>query len=288
MSTNMKCLVTALAIILIAGMCIPASYAQDRTIQLYRADNSTGAFLGIRMTDVTKENMSEYKLDRPQGVIVESVVEESPAESAGLQAKDVILEFDGVKVRSTVQFSRLVKETPVGREVQLSISRAGKRNNIAVQLAGQSEQRAEGRAFVVPAPLGDSGRGDPIYRFRFNEPFPESWFPGDGTPRLGISIQSLTDQLAGYLGVPGNNGILVTSVMEGSPSAGKLQAGDVIVRADGQTVSDPANLRRILQRTTSETISLDVVRNKREIKVVVDLSGDAGKEGGSGGKEYKL
>jgi serine protease Do len=287
MSKGLKCLAATLAIMTAAAVGIPSSYAQNRVLQFFSSDNSSGAYLGIWMADVTKENMSEYKLDSPQGVIVESVAKDSPAESADLKEKDVILEFDGFKVRSTIQLSRLVKETPVGREVEVLISRDGKRKNITVRLGKRSEQSAEGRSFVVPAPLGERNNRDFHFRIPDNAPFGGPEALRDGTPRLGITILALTDQLGIYFDVPGQRGVLVTSVREGSPSAGKLQAGDVIIRADGKTVNDPAGLRVIVQRATKDTISFDVIRDKKEIKVVVDFPGDTGKEGGKS-KEYKL
>ncbi len=286
MSTKLRFLATASAIILTVGVWIPASYAQNRTIQILPAGETSGAFLGIRMTDVTQENMSEYKLDSVQGVIVEFVVEGSPAESAGLREKDVILEFDGLKVRSIIQFSRLVKETPVGRGVEMLISRAGKRENLTAKLGDQGGRRiasGSGTGEALPAPF--YGPGDPGFNYRI--PAPPEWIQPRAPHMLGITIQALTGQLASYLGVPGKNGVLVTSVMEESTSAGKLQAGDVIVRADGNAVDSPQGLTMILQRTSGDTISLDVIRDKKEIKVVVGLSDVEGKEDGNG-KGFKL
>lgn len=286
MCKSHRYLAAAAAILLTAGVWFPSSYAQNRDIQIFSPADSSGAFLGIRMSDVTGKNMSEYKLDSVSGVIVESVVEGSPAEKADLQEKDVILEFDGVKVLSTIQLSRLVRETPVGREVELGISRDGRRKNISVRLEGRNEQRAESRSFVIPSPWEGQGLGFYRYRFPDNSPVPY-WDLGEGSPRLGISIQPLTEQLADYFKVPGKKGVLVTSVDENFPSAGKLQAGDVIIRAEGKDVADPVDLTGILQRATGDAIKLDVIRDKKEIKVVVDLSSDTGKESGSG-KEYKL
>ena len=87
---------------------------------------SSGAYLGIQMADVTASNMSQYKLSSERGVIVRSVVKGSPAEAANLQNGDVILEFAGYPVWSSLQLSRLVQETPVGRKVELIVSRDGK------------------------------------------------------------------------------------------------------------------------------------------------------------------
>ncbi|MBN2241563.1 MAG: PDZ domain-containing protein [Acidobacteria bacterium] len=286
MSKSHRYLAAAAAFLLAAGLLFPSSYAQNRVLQLFSPDDSSDAFLGIRMTDVTEKNVSEYKLDSVSGVIVESVVEGSPAEKAALQEKDVLLEFDGAKVRSTMQLSRLVRETPVGREVDLVISRDGKQKSMKVQLEQRNELRSESRSIVIPAPFGEGGDRSFSYRFPDNFPMPEQW-EDRGAPRLGITVQAITEQLADTLKVPGKRGVLVTSVREESPSAGKLQAGDVIIRADGRTVSDPANLRMVLQRAEGDTISLDVIRDRKEIKVIVNLPGDTGREGGTG-REYKL
>lgn len=287
MSKSLRFTAAALAIVLAVGVWIPLSFAQDRVLQFLSSDNSSGAFLGIRMIDITEENMSEHELDSVQGVIVESVVAGSPAESADLEEKDVVLEFDGLKVRSTSQFSRLVKETPVGREVELVISRDGKRKKITVRLGDRNEQQAENRSFTIPAPFGESGRRGFFYRIPDDTPLFEPWTDNFGAPKLGITVQAITEQMGEYLNVPGKRGVLVTSVREESPSTGKLKAGDVIIRAEGREVMDPVGLQVVLQRAAGKTIGLDVIRDKKEIKVVVDLPGDKGKEG-STGKEYKL
>ncbi len=286
MSMSLGRFTVTLAVILAVGVWVPSSNAQNRGIQILSPESSSGAFLGIRMKDVTEDNMSEYKLDAVQGVIVESVVEGSPAETAELQEKDVILEYDGLKVRSTFQFSRLVRETPAGRGVGLVISRSGKRKNVTVRLQDRGGRRMESGTLTLPEPFYSPG--DRYFNYRIPD-LPE-WNPdmiGRAPHRLGITIQALTDQMAGYLGVPGKNGVLVTSVMESSPSQGKLQAGDVIVRADGNAVGDPAALTRVLQRTSEDTISLDVIRDKKEINVVVNLA-DADGKPGEDGEEYKL
>ncbi|MBN2318964.1 MAG: PDZ domain-containing protein [Acidobacteria bacterium] len=286
MRRSLRYLATIIAIGLAVGVWFPSSYAQDRVLRIFSNDDSSGAFLGIRMTDVTEENMSEYDLDSVQGVIVESVVDGSPAEAADLQEKDVILEFDGLKVRSKIQFSRLVKETPVGRDVEVLISRDGKRKNIKVRLEEQNEQRAESRSFVLPEPFGERDNRGFYYRFPEDLPMPERWMDRTA-PTLGITVQAIPDQLGEFFEVPEKRGVLVTSVRQNSPSAGKLKAGDVIIRVEGREVSDPAVLQSILQRTEGEKIGLDVIRDKKEIRVVVSFPGDNGKEAGDG-KEYKL
>ena len=106
-------------------------------------------------------------------------------------------------------------------------------------------------------------------------------------PTLGITVQAITDQFGDYLKVPDKKGVLVTSVRQNSPSAGKLKAGDVIIRVEDREVSDPAVLQSILQRAKGEKINLDVIRDKKEIRVVVSFPDDDVEESGSG-KTYKL
>ena len=66
------------------------------------------------------------------GVLIEEVSEDSPAATAGLKKGDVVVEFDGERVRSVRQFTRLVSETPAGRQVPASVLRDGQR--VAVNL----------------------------------------------------------------------------------------------------------------------------------------------------------
>ena len=80
-----------------------------------------GAQIGVQVRDVGSDDSKAP----PSGVIVDEVQADSPAEKAGVKAGDTILEFDGERVRSAKQFSRLVQETPVGRKVQAVLSRNG-------------------------------------------------------------------------------------------------------------------------------------------------------------------
>src|SRR5690349_14027021 len=70
-----------------------------------------GASIGVRVRDLTADDRQKAKLDSPGGVFVESVVAGTPAEKSGIKSGDVILEFDGERVRSVRAFTRLVSET---------------------------------------------------------------------------------------------------------------------------------------------------------------------------------
>lgn len=260
---------SVMAVLMFLGLALQAPAQQAQVLRL----EAGGAFLGIQMEDVTPDNMATYKLNSERGVIVRSVEKGSPAEAAGVQEKDVILEYAGTPVFSSMELSRLVRETPPGRKVDIAVSRDGKRVALSAKVAEREGplSRVE-RGFQI-MPRGDS-RG---FAFSF-PPGMEQGLPfgGElrtGRPRLGVSLQPLTDQMAAFFGVTGRKGVLVTSVTEGSAAAGKLRAGDVIVSADGQPVNDPEDLTRIVQGKNEGALDLKVIRDKKEVTVSVTLPG---------------
>lgn len=277
-----KYIIAVLVLVLAGSLATPICQAQAQPRVFTRVLNidPDGGYLGIGMKEVTVDNMSTYKLKEERGVIINSVVQGSPAEEAKLQEKDVILEFADIHVWSTQQFSRLVKETPVGRTVELGISRDGKRLELAVKI-GKREARSDragneaGRnMWVLPAPndrlFEDYFRGLPD-----GIPVPRT----AGRPRLGVTLLPLTDQLGEHLGVPGGKGALVSSVAKDSPSAGKLNSGDVITEADGKTVNNPDDLARVVRENEGGTITLKVIRDKKEMTITVSLPSEEHQRG---------
>ena len=284
-------IVTAIAIAVLS-LSVPGGTTSAAAQEVYSIEKNVqigldGAYLGIEMEDVTADNMASYKLAGERGVIVRSVMKGSPAEAAGLQEKDVILEFAGTSVQSVQQMRRLVRETPVGRKVDLVVSRGGMKINLTAKIGKRETGR--GGAENEPDIMMFGAPGGRTFHFRTPEGgnWPEmpgmpgmgpSWKEESSKPRLGVTLQPLTDQLAEFLGVPGRKGVLVSSVVEGSPAVGKLKAGDVIVRADNQPIEDLADLTRIVRgKPEGGKLELKAVRDKKEIVITVDLAGTGAK-----------
>ncbi len=254
----------------------PPAQAQRRTmpdrsaIVVAQGENS---YLGIRMEDVTAADVGRYKLSAERGVIVKGVDKGSPAESAGIKLDDVILEYGSMSVFSAAQLARMVRETPAGRKVEIVVSRDGKRITLSAEIGGRGagpKWAPNGEGFQF---FGPEGR-----MFQFRIPGGNQFFydaPGlggaFGRTRLGVTVEPLTDQMADFLGVKERRGVLVTSVVQDSPAASKLRAGDVIVQADGQNVYGPEDLARIIRDKDDGTVQFKVVREKQELSVSVDL-----------------
>lgn len=222
--------------------------------------------LGVQVKNVTPDQAKELKLPGVYGAVVQEVEDDTPAAKAGLQANDVLLSFDGERVRSVEQLRRLVRETPTERPVKIEYSRNGKTRSADVTLE-QREARMEmpdmeGRdySFQVPIPHVEIPRVE----------IPDMFWVESG-PRLGISGDELTPQLADYFGVKQGKGVLVREVMVGSAAArAGLQAGDVIVNVDGEATPGVGALRHALRKSEKE-ITVTFVRNRQEQSVKVTL-----------------
>ena len=263
----------AIAVISLACcMTLPFSNAQSRVFSNVLQLDTSGAYLGIEMEDVNASNLSKYKLNSERGVIVRSVVKGSPAEAANIKEDDVILEFGGYQVWSSLQMSRFVRETPVGRKVDLVVSRDGKRISLSAKLEKREGQTELSRRNPLPEEL--FGPGQRSFQFRWPDGSGSGATEGpsvDSRPRLGVTVQPLTDQLSEFLGVPNKKGVLVSSVAEGSPSAGILKSGDVIISVDGKGVDSPADLPQMIRAKSEGSVKLTVIRDKKEISVTVNL-----------------
>lgn len=207
-----------------------------------------GAEIGVRIADGSDG-----------GVVVEEVQPDSPAEKAGLKRSDVIVEFDGERVRSARQFGRLVQETPPGRAVKATVTREGQRKDVQIT---PTEGRGATMLFDgdrMRERLGDLAARLPDVNFNFDFDMPGS-LPGR---RLGVTVDELTHQLADYFGA--KDGLLVTAVTDGSAAArAGLKAGDVITSINGDRITSREDLVRGLRDATNEEMTIGIVRDKNE------------------------
>jgi len=242
---------------------VSARWEPSQVVQVF----SGGSYIGVSVRDVDAEDAKRAKLPAPGGVLVEDVREDSPAQKAGFMEGDVVVEFDGERVRSTRQFTRLVQETPADREVAAVVMRDGQRLTLSVQPATPEGIRAlrdrDWEGLVVPRPPRPPRAPAPPAPAPFHlMPRFEHFFSSSG--RLGVTVDSLSEQLAAYFGT--EDGVLVTSVTSGSAAdkAG-VKAGDIVVSINGTTIDSPSELSRGVQRLEDgDEFTLEVVRDKQK------------------------
>jgi len=222
-----------------------------------------GASIGVRVRDLTSDDLKKASPDSQAGVFVDSVVPGTPAEKAGIKAGDVILEFDGERVRSVRGLTRLVSETPPQRTVKAVIVRDGSR-----------------RTFDV-TPERDRFTSDNVFRLNPGLPMlkPPADLPVPQLPQgrlryrgfIGVTLDPIAGELSDHFGVSG--GVLISAVDLDSPAArAGLRAGDVITAANGEPVKQPSDVNAAVRNVRpGSKLELTIVRDRKEMTVAVDV-----------------
>ena len=242
--------------------------------ELTLLEDEGGSWLGIETQEVTAEKAKELKLSAERGVVIGKVLEDSPAAKSGLKDGDVITAINGQPVEGTVQFRRMVRETPAGRSLQLTVWRDGRSQSINATLGKMQENRkqwmsAMPQVFKFEAP--DMPEVAPIPGIPSLE-----WDGGNllmNRPRLGIDAEDISGQLGSYFGAPDGEGILVRDVNPGSAAekAG-VKAGDVITSLNGDRIHGVAELRsKLAAAGEGKTAKLGVTRNKSSLTLDVEI-----------------
>jgi serine protease Do len=230
-----------------------------------------GSYLGVDTRDVTSDRLAALHLKEEKGVEVTMVDEDAPAGKAGLTEQDVILTLNGTEVESVEQLRRMIRETPPGRAVTLGISRNGQPLTIKVQLADRKKDFAYSYgpnskhfSFAIPPipPIPSMPEID----------LPVSVVMVHSSMRSGLMVENLTPQLGDFFGAKNGQGVLVRSVEKGScaEKAG-FRAGDVIVKVNGESITDSSDFGHALRSRKDNTATISVIRDKKEQTITLTL-----------------
>ncbi|MEY4094475.1 MAG: putative periplasmic serine endoprotease DegP-like precursor, partial [Acidobacteriota bacterium] len=205
---NVKFGVFCLGLLSAIGIAVSGLNAQTwvqaepgRRVEVQRPEvmvlDGRGAQLGVMVSDVDAKATTG-------GVKIDEVNDDSPAEKAGIKAGDVVVEYDGERVRSARQFTRLVQETPEGRSVAIALLRDGKRQT--VNATPETGRMTWNVGPEVDRAMREAERGMREFRFdttpdfRFDSREPRRFeyrIPDRATPfmtqprgRLGVTVQS--------------------------------------------------------------------------------------------------
>jgi serine protease Do len=207
------------------GFAIPASQAAPIIEQLRSGGHVERGWLGVQIQQIDDEIAAGLGLESPNGALVASVVDESPASKAGLQPGDVIVGFEDEEIEDIKDLTRRVAAVPPDSEIELEVWRDGDTLEIDVDLGENPED-------IANKASGMAGDGD------------------ESTAGLGLSLLPLTSENRQRFGVDeGIEGALVAGVAPGSPAALKgLRPGDVILRVGQEAVSAPAGVVEEVER----------------------------------------
>src|SRR5882672_7161487 len=168
-------------------------------------DSGTSSYLGVDISDVSKDRMGALKLKEEHGVEVTMVDQDAPAGKAGVKEHDVILSVNNQAVESVEQLRRMIHEIPAGRTVEIGISRDGQVSTLKAQLAERNKTFGSNHEFnwVMP-PVNIPA----IHIPKIN--IPEMDFQTvvvmRSPSRSGLMVENLTPQLGEFFGVKSGNG----------------------------------------------------------------------------------
>jgi len=210
------------------GFAIPTNSVKELLPQLKEKGKVVRGYLGTTVQKVTPEIADSLGLKSAEGALVAEVLQDSPAERAGVKVGDVIVEFDRKAIKSSADLPPLVARAAPGSTVEAKILRAGKEIALPLTVGEMKDKEV-----IASAPQGE----------------------------LGLSVQPLTPELAQSLGIERAEGLVVTSVVPGSASdeAG-LRRGDVIAQVNRRPVKNMADYEREIARAEKGKSLLFLVR----------------------------
>ena len=200
------------------SFAIPIDIAMDVVAQLRESGRVARGWLGVLIQDVDRDLAESFGLDRPAGALVAQVLDDSPAEAAGLKAGDVVLTFNGVDIQTSSQLPHVVGLIPPGTRVRAEIMRDGKRETLRVEVGDLPEDIESPRR----------GRAGPQETEK---------------DALGITVTSLSDAERRELG---GDGVKVTAVEQGAAARAGIRQGDIIQTINRQPVTNPEQLRELV------------------------------------------
>ena len=227
------------------GFAIAANLARPVIHQLREFGEIRRGWLGVRIQPVTDEIAESLSLDEPRGALVASVFDPGPAATAGFEAGDVILTFDGKDVPRVRALPRIVAETEIGKAVEVEVWRKGEKISLSVEIGELKEDE------VAALASGGPGGG-----------------ASGSVEAFGMTLSSITNDLRDRFVIGDDvKGVVITEVDDDSAAAEKgIRAGDIIVEVAQEEVSSPG---QILEKVKEARDS-----NRKSVLLLVQRSDD--------------
>ena len=220
------------------GFAIPINMALDSAEKLIRDGKIVRPWLGVQIEALAdNKELAETLKDVKDGVVIRAIYPNTPAAKSDLKPADIIVAVDGVPVKSPRDLQRQVLRKQVGQSVNLSVLRDGKPVKVALS-TGELPDQPQFASQRTPRP---------------EEAKPETIW--------GLTVQTLSKDIATKLNLTESEGVLVNDVAEDSLAAEKgLQRGDVITEVNREPVRTAEQFKAALGKTTPEKGALLYVK----------------------------
>lgn len=226
------------------SFAIPINVVKNVTDQLKTSGQVSRGWLGVEIQNVEPKLAQSLSLSQTKGALVASVLPDSPADKAGIQAGDVITGFNNLVVESANTLPLLVGSTTIGKSVPVEVWRAGK----AVTLNATIEKLPSKEGTTVADAKEAKGA-------------------------LGVAVAELTQQERDKNSALKEQGVAVREVQADSPAAeAGIEVGDIILSVDNTAIKDSATLREIINKASADKpLAVLILRDDRTRFVAVTI-----------------
>jgi serine protease Do len=204
------------------GFAIPINLAKRVAEQLVAHGKVVRGYMGVLPGELTPDLAASFGIDQNSGILIEQVVDDSPAARAGFRRGDIVTKFDGHPVHNVTDFRLRVADTPVDDRVPVEVLRDGKKHTLHVTLADREVQLAS-----QSGPSGPSGEDS------------------EDVAQLGLGVRQMTREDRADYG--GEEGVLVADVELGSDAAQKgIDPGDLVLEVNGRRIRSTEDFERAM------------------------------------------
>jgi serine protease Do len=223
------------------GFAIPVNLAKNIIAQLKTSGEVTRGWLGVGIQDISEEVAEYYGIKEKKGVLVTEVFPGDPADSAGINPKDIILSINGENVDSARQLTGLIADTSVGDTIKIKVLRDGKTRTFKIKVAKREDARISKKST-----------------------------PKEKQEELGIRVADITPETARRFNLKDTRGVIVVGIDSDSKAAESgLKVQDIIKEVNHQAITSVKDLDKAISEVkTGETVNLFVRRMNRGFLVI--------------------
>lgn len=226
------------------GFAIPSNMVRSVMDSIINEGKVVRGWLGVHIQQLSGELAKQFNAPDDKGALVVDIVENSPAEKAGIQRGDIIVEYDNKKVETPSQLKNLVAMTRPNQEVSIVVIREGKPKTIKVQIK------------ELPSDT--------------SKPESQPTVTVDNVLK-GVSVQDVTEDILQKLGITKKiKGVIVNSIDEDSKSLGILQRGDIILELNRKPVTNVKEYQDVVSKIEkNQDVLALIIRNKTSIFITI-------------------